>query len=114
MDFGKLNENEGLQQAPSVPADKLTGTAPLSVLPRALKIYSAAGRNAAGAITVTGTKVGDLVIGAIGFVTSSGVLTSGSAGASFESVVTVADQIQQSSASNLSANTYVFFVQPQS
>lgn len=82
-------------------------------LPQALKTYAAAGRNAAGAITVTGTKIGDLVVGVLGYVTGTGAITALS-NASFESVVTVADQVQQSSASNLTANTYVFFVQPQS
>lgn len=80
---------------------------------QSLKTYSAAGRNGAGSITVTGTKVGDLVVGALGFVTATGAITALS-NASFESVVTVADAIQQSSGSNLTANTYVFFVQPQS
>ncbi len=82
-------------------------------LSQCLKTYSAAGRNGAGAITVTGTKVGDLVVGALGYVTGTGAITALS-NSSFESVVTVADQIQQSSGSNLTANTYVFLVQPQS
>lgn len=79
-----------------------------------VKKYSAAGRNGAGAITLTGTKVGDKVIGALGFVTATGALASAAPEASFESTITVADQIQQSSASNLTANTYVFFIQPRS
>ncbi len=78
-----------------------------------LKTYSAAGRNGTGAITVTGTKVGDLVVGALGYVTGTGAITSLS-NSSFESVVTVADQIQQTTATNLTANTFVFLVQPQS
>jgi hypothetical protein len=62
----------------------------------------AAGRNGAGAVTATGAKVGDKVVAVVN-------LTDAASGASaFESVVTVADQIQQSSASNLTSKTYVF------
>jgi hypothetical protein len=55
------------------------------------------GRNGAGACTATGTKVGDLVLA---IATTTGTLAGRAA---FESTVTVADQIQQSSATDLSA-----------
>ena len=74
--------------------------------------YEAAGRASAGAITTTGTKVGDKVIAVLGRVISTGVWTA-LANSSFEATVTVANQIQQSTATNLSVNTYIFVVQSQ-
>jgi hypothetical protein len=75
--------------------------------PNAIKAV-AAGSNGAGAITVAGAAVGDnveLVFNAT---------APADATASFEATVSVAGQVQQTSASNLSGNTYLFFVQPQS
>lgn len=69
-----------------------------------LKFITAAGRTGAGAITLTGAVVGDVVIGVAGL--SAGAL--GAAMSSFESAITVVNQVQQSSASNLSANNYLF------
>ncbi len=66
------------------------------------------GRNGAGAVTVAGVKVGDKVVS----VTNLSVpadLTS-----SFESTVTVAGQVQQSSATDLSAVVCLFYVVKQS
>lgn len=77
-----------------------------------MKPYSASGLASAGAITTTGTKVGDKVLAVIGFVTSSSVWV-GLNTTNFEATVTVADQIQQTSGA-LSSNTYIFLVQPQS
>lgn len=131
MDFGKRNPNDGLQQAqgsgaaasanqvwagPSSgsdapPAFRSLGVADLPA--NVIKKYTGVGRASAGAITATGVKVGDKVIGVLGFVTATGALASIAPEASFESTVTVADQIQQSGTS-LNANTYVFFVQPRS
>lgn len=70
-------------------------------------LASATGRASAGAITVAGAVVGDNVAFVLG-------PTNADAGASFETTVSVAGQVQQTSASNLSANQYVFFLQPQS
>jgi hypothetical protein len=66
----------------------------------------AAGRNGAGSITLTGAKVGDKVAGpgAAYNTTTPGM----AAAATFESTITVADQIQQVSASNLSASSFLF------
>lgn len=75
-----------------------------------IKPYQAAGVAAAGAITVTGVKVGDKVLAAFGWVTSTGVVV-GLNTTNFEATVTVANQIQQGAA-DLSANTYLFLVQP--
>lgn len=74
----------------------------------AMKLYAFAGRNGAGAVTLTGAAVGDKVVG----VANS---TDGANGASsFEATITVANQIQQSSASDLTTKRYtVLLVTPQ-
>lgn len=58
------------------------------------------GHNNTGACTLTGAKVGDLVLGVVNLTDGGG------AASSFESTITVADQIQQTSASNLSAKKF--------
>ncbi len=78
----------------------------------AVKPYQAVGVSAAGPITVTGVAVGDKVEVAFGWVTSAGTIV-GLDSTHFEATVTVANQIQQLSA-DLSLNTYLFLVQPQS
>src|SRR5436853_108678 len=65
--------------------------------PNALKVV-AAGNNGAGAITITGAKVGDHVEMVL-------LSTFTDATSSFESTVSVAGQVQQTSASNLSGTT---------
>jgi hypothetical protein len=70
-----------------------------------LRLLAFAGHSGAGACTATGTKVGDTVVGIIDLAAASV-----SAAASFESTITVNDQIQQSSASNLSAVKYALIV----
>lgn len=67
-------------------------------------LISFTGHNAAGACTATSVAKGDVIFGVAGL-TDVGEFKS-----SFESVVTVADQIQQSSASNLSAKNYLALV----
>lgn len=79
-------------------------------LPRP-RVLAAAGRNGAGAVTLTGAVVGDRVFAVIGAPTAGGAL-SAAGQAAFEAIITVADQVQQSSASNLSASTYVFILIP--
>jgi hypothetical protein len=66
----------------------------------ALKYLAFTGKNGAGAITLTGAAVGDKVAGVAN--TSDG----GSGASAFETTITVADQIQQSSASDLSTKKY--------
>lgn len=63
----------------------------------AFKFLPFTGKNGTGACTLTGAKVGDKVIGVIDLTNLA------AAASSFETTITVADQIQQSSASNLSA-----------
>jgi hypothetical protein len=67
-----------------------------------------AGAAAAGAVTLTGAKIGDKVLALIN-------LTDAADGSgSFEATITVADQIQQSSASNLSTKKYLVLLLAQS
>jgi hypothetical protein len=63
------------------------------------------GRNGAGALTLAGTKVGDKVVLAYNLTD----LTDSAAG--FEATITVAGQIQQSSATDFSAKKHLFCVQ---
>lgn len=73
-----------------------------------LKRYLFTGKNGAGACTLTGAAVGDKVCGMIINETD---ISDGSS--SFESTITVADQIQQSSGSNLSAKQFtVMLIRP--
>ena len=73
---------------------------------------AAAGKNGAGAITLTGTAIGDRLVAVFGAPTAGGALEAKVPGTDFEAAVTVADQIQQVSAGNLSAKTYVFVLIP--
>lgn len=59
------------------------------------------GRNGAGAITLTGARVGDKVSALINMTSPA------DAKANFESVITVDNQIQQSSASDLTASKFL-------
>lgn len=58
------------------------------------------GRNGAGAITLTGAKVGDKVI------ICTNLTDEANGATNFESTITVVDQIQQSSASDLSTKKF--------
>lgn len=66
-------------------------------------LWAFAGKNGAGACTLTGAKVGDLVQSVTGVAAG----TVGNQASKFETTITVADQIQQSDAGNLSANIYL-------
>lgn len=68
-----------------------------------LDLISFAGRNGQGACTATGLKVSDIVLTVVG-------VTTYGASAAFETVITVNDQIQQSSASDLNAEGFVALV----
>jgi hypothetical protein len=70
-----------------------------------MRLLGFAGHNGAGACTLTGAKVGDTVVGVVDVAVGSV-----SAAASFESTITVNNQIQQSSASDLSAIKYLALV----
>jgi hypothetical protein len=68
----------------------------------------AAGSNGAGAITVASAVKGDTVVSV------TNLTAPADASSSFEAVVSVTGQVQQTSASNLSGNTYLFLVYPRS
>lgn len=63
-------------------------------------------RNGVGAITVSGARVGDLILLTYDSVYSQSILPN----VFFETTVSVDNQIQQISASNLSANSYHAFL----
>jgi hypothetical protein len=65
-----------------------------------------AGRNLAGACTMAGVKVNDVVLS----VTGIAVGDVGDKSALFETAITVADQIQQSSATDLSTHVYIALI----
>lgn len=72
------------------------------------KVLSFTGKSGSGACTLTGAAVGDQVIGIAGLEAAS----IGGADALYEATITVADQIQQSSSNNLSANHYLVVLRP--
>jgi hypothetical protein len=86
--------------------------------PHGTKEGAFVGAAAAGAITLTGAAVGDRVLSVFKFGDASDNLTSGTGvvtaqpNALFESVITVADQIQQVSATDLSDNKYIVRLAP--
>src|SRR5512147_1332185 len=77
-----------------------------------IKCLAAAGKNGAGAVTLTGAAVGDRLVAVFGAPTAGGALEAKAPGTDFEAAVTVADQIQQVTAGNLSTMTYVFILIP--
>lgn len=77
-----------------------------------LKVLAAAGKSSAGAITLTGTAVGDRLVAVFGAPTAGGALAVKLPGTDFESTVSVVNQIQQLVGTDLSASTYVFIFAP--
>lgn len=77
-----------------------------------IKSYVVVGAAAAGPITTTGTVVGDRIIMAFYATTAGGGLTVITPGTEIEATVTVINQIQQISASNLSTKTLVIWTVP--
>lgn len=67
-------------------------------------IVCQAGKDGAGALTLTGARVGDSVVGVFN------LTTPGDLKSSFETTITVINQIQQSSQSNLSGQQIVFIL----
>lgn len=72
----------------------------------AIQPISFSGAAAAGACTAAGLEVGDRILAVTGLASA----TVGNQAANFESVVSVDDQIQQSSSSDLSNNVYLALV----
>jgi len=78
-----------------------------------LKVLAGVGNNGAGSITLTGAVVGDRVVAVFGTPTAgTGALAPLVVGTDVESEITVVDEIQQSSVSDLSGNTYIFLLAP--
>ena len=76
------------------------------------KALAGAGVAAPGPITLTGAAVGDRVVAAFGAPTAGGTLAALVVGTDVESTISVVNQIQQLSASDLHLNTYVFILNP--
>lgn len=78
----------------------------VKIAPTALKTFIVTGRSGAGACSTgtTGLKVGDRVVACVNLTDIT------EASADFESTITVADQLQQSSASNYSAKKFLVTV----
>jgi len=95
-------------------AEALTGTDAERALTAAnlasvlgnLDLISFVGINGAGACTMTGVKVGDLVLAVTGAVAGD----VGSQGTKFESAITVEDEIQQSDVGDLSNKVFVALI----
>jgi hypothetical protein len=79
--------------------------------PAAIGSASFSGRNGAGAITITGTEVGDLVTAT--YETDTGNVAWIEPGSVFEPIVTVAGELQQLNGGDLTSATYAaVFVRP--
>jgi hypothetical protein len=102
--FGIIGDNYGSDSALAVLDGVPVGSSRSG--PNAVKAVFT-GLSAAGSIVFAGAVVGDSVEIVVG------LSTPGDASASFETTISVAGHIQQTSASNLSAVTYLGFVQPQ-
>lgn len=72
----------------------------IAKLENAMVFSGFTGRNGAGACTLTGALVGDKVLGVVD------VVNGGSDAASFETTITVVDEIQQTDAGDKSTNKY--------
>lgn len=71
-----------------------------------VKSWTFAGSNGAGACTLAGVTVGSVVLSVTGVDSADG----GDQSANFESVITVAGEIQQSSVSDLSTKDYTALI----
>ena len=71
-----------------------------------MDVITFVGRNGAGACTATGLAVGDVILSVTGQVAAD----VGDKSSLFESTVTVINQIQQSSATDLSTKVYMAFI----
>jgi hypothetical protein len=77
-----------------------------------IKTLKGVGAAAAGAVTLTGTAVGDRVVSIIGNLTAGGPLLVFVPGTDFEATISVINQIQQLSASDLHLTTIVVTLAP--
>jgi len=93
-----------LSQVSSMIAPTSVGGA--QIQPTAMRLLSAFGKNGAGAVTLTGTKVGDKVVGVVNVTDHVSYVIP----TDFEATITVVDQIQQVNVGNLSAKVLVFLL----
>lgn len=83
---------------------KVTVNGALNLPSTAFIVKTELGNNGAGSLALTGTKVGDKVLNV------TNITTPGDVTSSFESTITVAGHIQQSSATDLSAKQLLFVI----
>jgi hypothetical protein len=86
--------------------DRAVTPAGVAAVTAKLDIISFSGKNGTGACTLAGVKVNDVVLSVTGQVAAD----VGDKASLFESAITVADQIQQSSASDLSTKVYMALI----
>jgi hypothetical protein len=98
------HENPGMMAINQnvLPFGLLAALTQLEAIALQTRQFSFAARIDAGACECKGALVGDHVIALVGIIGATG-----DGHTSFESVITIQDQIQQTSASDLSANTYL-------
>ncbi|RTK98730.1 MAG: hypothetical protein EKK57_11170 [Proteobacteria bacterium] len=96
--------------APSLPTFRNLDVADIPLI---LKRQQEDGNNGPGAVPFPGARVGDVVVDILGWVTGAGTMLNSNI-ADFESIISVNDQIQQTSMANLSTNTYRFLLQARS
>ena len=95
--LGALSTAAGAVGTANLATDAVT---PAKIAARPERRFFVVGRNGAGAVTLTGSLVGDKVSGIVNL--ASGPGQSLDRTTSFEATITVANQIQQTSASDLS------------
>lgn len=91
--------DQGVSFYGSDPITQPSGTAQAALSGSSIKQFVVTGHNGAGSVTLTGAPLGATVISVVN------LTTPGDATSSFESTISVAGQIQQSSATDLSAKT---------
>ncbi len=97
-------DNSTLEVVNDVIKVKEQGIGGKDIADGALKLLAFAGVAAAGACTLTGVVAGDVVIGVINLSDSTDAI------AGFESVITVDDEIQQTSADDLSTKKFAVLI----
>lgn len=102
---GKVRDNNVPFLTHTIPTGEVTGP---QISSSAFLAGHFAGRNGAGAVTLSGAKIGDKVL------ICTNLTDAANGAAAFEGTITVNGQIQQSSASDLSAKNYSILLLVQS
>lgn len=84
----------------------------IRLIASSFKVLAVVGNAGAGACTATGAAVGDRPIMIFGAPTAGGALAAYVPGTDFESAVTVAGELQQLSATDLSGKTLIVVLSP--